>query len=270
MIIKSHICGVAIAYEEKRFSLQPTRTPAKYRTQGSLFGQQKRKIADACEYMRLTAKNKPLIFVATSPGFLENADQPRFISKFTDNLRKSYGCVNYVWVREYTGHGFPHFHFVADMPKVDVLQLSMYWSGLFGSEAKNSIRLGTAPGKNGRRSYYMTSKRMVWYLTKYIGKAIGGEEKARKSKIRAFGISNELQKGSEPVLYNEVVQELLSGRHQRVWENVYEDSEGYERNSRFSPEAYNWRRCGDHSVWIGIHKSNSKKTVNTEDSQKTE
>ncbi len=205
MILKSHISGVAIVYEDnlskskepKHNFFAPTQQVTG-RVQGSLYSQQKRKIADACEYMRLNAVHKPLIFTATSPGFTDLANERKLISKLTHNLRNGgYNCENYVWVREFTKAGYPHFHFVADLPDIDPIGLSRYWSSLFNSTASNSIRLGTASRCNRCRTplhkgqpcyrpkckgkgivkYYLDNKQMAWYMSKYIGKSIGGLEK---------------------------------------------------------------------------------------------
>jgi len=153
--------------------------------------------------MRLNATHKPIIFVATSPGFTNHANENKIISQFTHNIRNGYACANYVWVREFTKAGFPHFHFVADMPDFDCVSLSRYWSALFGSEAANSIRLGTKP-KNGKRQYYLKGKRMSWYLTKYLGKSIGKPETTAlnfKKQFRTFAVSQELAKLSAPKIY---------------------------------------------------------------------
>ena len=85
------------------------------RPNGSLHSRQKRSIADACEWLRMTQKRdrKALIFCLTSPGFTSIANTPKFISKFVDNMRTNYGMGDYVWVREMTKAGYPHFHFVA-------------------------------------------------------------------------------------------------------------------------------------------------------------
>jgi hypothetical protein len=214
MILKRHLCGIAVAFDRhenvvknpEQAELNKLRRSLENgekvnRPQGSLHSWQKRKIADACEYMRIKPVHKPIIFVLTSPGFTDLASERALIKQFTHNLRNGYGCKNYVWVREYTGAGYPHFHFVADMPRFDVLKLSVFWSGLFGSTAKNSIRLGSRPDKSGKRVYYLTGKRHAWYLTKYLAKAIGKEERGAldgKRSFRKFAVSQELAKLSVP------------------------------------------------------------------------
>lgn len=202
MIIKSHLCGIAVAFDRFEDTSEPdnegSQTGNPYieslgngRYQGSLYSQQKRKIADACEYMRLNAVHKPIIFVATSPGFTDLATEGKLIQKLTHNLKNGYACQNYTWVREFTERGYPHYHFVADLPDFDVKRLSLYWSGLFNSTAANSIRLGSAPfcfkckrklkqkgdtcqcGGKAIVDYYLKKKSHAFYLSKYIGKSIG-------------------------------------------------------------------------------------------------
>lgn len=268
MIIKSHLCGIAVAFDRYEGIQDPEQAELNKlrrslengtkanRPQGSLYSWQKRKIADACEYMRVQPVHKPIIFVATSPGFTDLASERSLIKSFTHNLRNGYECKNYVWVREFTEQGYPHFHFVADMPDCDMRALSLYWSGLFGSTARNSIRFGTAPkcsrcgtklkqknqpcyktGCNGfgRVEYYLTKKKMAWYMTKYLTKAIGSSERRAlkgKRSFRTFAVSQELTRLSAPVEFKSKMvvtsqREVMraDGKYypfyedERVWQN---------------------------------------------------
>jgi hypothetical protein len=203
------------------------------RPNGSLFSRQKRKIADACEWLRLhqTKDTKALIFCLTSPGYTSLANTPKFISRFIDNMRTNYGMGDYVWVREMTKAGYPHFHFVAhwhpykyflDKTEIDVLgrevakvpiitNLSRYWSRQFGSDSPNSIRLGSYLKKK-RVGFYLTNEKHAWYLTKYLGKSIGegsmdylaeaGFPQVKyKKTVRSFGMSEQVGLLSEPDLF---------------------------------------------------------------------
>lgn len=248
MILKSHLCGVAVAYdnwerepegEAKQAALIMNESLKNGRPQGSLYSQQKYKIANACEWMRLNATYKPIIFVATSPGYTDHASERQLISKLTHNLRNGYSCKNYVWVREFTGNGYPHFHFVADMPDFDVIALSVYWSRLFGSEARNSIRLGTRPNKFGKRTYYLTRKQMAWYMSKYIGKSIGSSERGSIDSVRSFrtfAVSNELAKASQP--------QMFIGKYERIKTELREipTVTGLQK-IEFGTDARVWRNC---------------------------
>lgn len=202
MKTKLHLSGVAIAFDPhvnkvKKYPGLAQFEPAPGREQGSLYSQQKRAIADACAHLMQTTREKPgrcaLILTLTSPGFTSKADEPRFISKFFDNARKTHDCGQYVWVREYTKAGYPHFHLVADWWTRDhwftcdlrncshnsrrcarpIVAISRHWSALFGSHSLHSVWLGGY--WYGRRIYHLRSERQCRYLTKYMGKDFGAD-----------------------------------------------------------------------------------------------
>lgn len=258
------------------------------RPQGSLYSWQKRKIADACEYMRVKPTHKPIIFVATSPGFTNLASERTLIKNLTHNLRNGYECKNYVWVREYTKNGFPHFHFVADMPDFDVTRLSKYWSGLFGSDATNSIRLGTAPRcdvcgaklkrKNqscykpecqgaGKVEYYLKGKRMAWYMTKYLAKSIGKKELAPlepRRSFRTFAVSKELTQLSLPTEFKSKMVRSETGKKILVangtYQDFYEDKRVWQNcTSAMTDEEvfakWNWKYTGFANTHKGFPKN---------------
>lgn len=286
MIIKSHLCGIAVAFDRLDTSEPDSeggQTGNPYieslgngRYQGSLYSQQKRKIADACEYMRLNAVHKPIIFVATSPGFTDLATEGKLIQKLTHNLKNGYSCKNYVWVREFTQAGFPHFHFVADMPNFDIHSLTSYWSGLFGSDARNSIRLGTAPNAKGKREFYLKRKQMCFYLTKYLGKSIGSCERGAlkgKRSFRTFAVSQHLGKLSQPIEFRghmartgKIFQAFtMTGNvniheEQRVWQFIKgKDENGKEvLGDRVltdkDAKGWNWRYTGFANTFKGYPK----------------
>lgn len=178
-----------------------------------------------------------MIFCLTSPGHISMAQTPRFISRFIDNMKTNYNMENYVWVRELTKRGYPHFHFIAHWNKPQwffdcsacgammkdkectecycttsrINKLSLYWSSLFGENSVNSIRLGSYHPKTKKRSYYVTHRKQCSYLGKYIGKNIGEsldylaeagfpQTKYRKT-VRTFGMSSDVAMFSEPQLF---------------------------------------------------------------------
>lgn len=148
--------------------------------------------------MRRNAKHKPLIFVATIPIECNHLLHNENLKKFCEVLRRRRGVENYVWVREYTLAGRPHYHFVADAPRLDAVALSEYWSGLFNATAVNSIRLGTAPPS---RKMFVDSPGMARYLTKYMGKGLSDEERDSGRRVRTFGMSEEVAAKSAPITY---------------------------------------------------------------------
>lgn len=252
-IAKQHLSGVVVVYPEqkKKKSLEPS--TKEYRVQGSLYSQQKRAIADAVEYMRLYSKYKARIFVLTTPGFLEISKEVSVLSKFINNMRNNYSMGHYVWVRELTQNGYPHYHFVADVPQFDVLRLSALWSSYFGSQAVNSIRLGTKPNSKGKRHYWIISGKMANYLGKYIGKGLSSAEKG--VRVRRFAISMELSKLSQPIKYRQEVHRTAIGTHFLQFELIEDPPDWIEMKGFFCKKRYKWRSVGDHSVYFGTEKN---------------
>lgn len=203
------------------------------RPQGSLYGYQRRQVADATMWLKDNARHA-LIFCLTSPGYTSVANTTNVLSKFLTNCRNRYGLGHYVWVREMTTAGYPHFHFIADWHsvkywfkrensngKTQIEKLSEYWaklcrenddSGNITATGSNSIRLGSYDPRTKKRSFYVRSERQCWYLAKYIGKTIGEEstdylaeagfpQVRYKKTVRTFGISKELAKLSQPTTF---------------------------------------------------------------------
>ena len=99
-------------------------------------------------------------------------------------MRKNYEMKEYVWTREYTKAGVPHFHCVADWyqpsrffacdisTRLDLVKtLSLTWSSYFQSDSVNSIWLGGY--WYGKRIYYLRTQAQSRYLIKYLGKTFG-------------------------------------------------------------------------------------------------
>lgn len=281
MIIKQHLCGYHVAYQE-RGHIKKNDAPVPGREQGSHYSQQKRRIADAVTFIQSQSRPtcRPLIFVATSPGYLDHANEPKFISRLVDNLKKGYSMDNYIWVREFTKKGFPHFHFIANIPlrpskphrirKVlvpfDPKKLSLTWSGYFGSTAINSIRLGSKPDKYGNRALYLSNdQRKAWYLAKYIGKSRGQEEIVSKSRIRAFSMDQKTSSSIDPVLFKSeyatrtVEVEVWCTKTKKMVKQTCEVSTGdryFKSDSGLILDArtIDWNRVEGHEVYTGFIK----------------
>lgn len=296
MFLKTHLCGVGIVYDQsKKEKDKEPLTKLESRPNGSLYSRQKRQIADACEWMRRhqTKDRKAVIFCLTSPGFTSLANQPKFISSFFDNMKANYGLTDYVWVREMTKKGYPHFHCVAmwhpfkwflderkdcehdgdDKSYRMISKLSRYWSSLFDSDANNSIRLGSYHPVTKKRQFYLTHERHAWYLTKYIGKSIGDgsidylceagfPQTKYKKAVRTFGMSEQLSENSQPLLFESdyhtterrSIQIFRSGTHTvETKERVFTNAYGMEITEHELKE-YDWRWTGHGETFIGLKK----------------
>jgi len=269
--IKVHLTGYATCYEsfggiKKRDPDKPKRED---RPQGSLFSQQKHAIADAIEWIRQNSQYKPRIFVATTPGYIDPPAEGRLISTFTNNLRMTYGALHYVWVRELTKAGYPHFHFVADIPQFDPVQLSLYWSKQFGVQAKNCIRLGSRPDQNGRRKFWIENSRMAWYLGKYVGKDLA-QVPGQKKGYRTFAISEVARKESEPVLYTSFIAKDFTGRanrrflldDERISDLIDKSGPSGKLNVPFeiNPRRFSWKWTGHGETYSGFIQKKPGKT----------
>jgi hypothetical protein len=267
--IKVHITGYASCYESIGSPPQRDPRPNDSRPQGSLYSQQKHAIADAIEWIRRNSKYKPRIFVATTPGFVD-LPEGKLIAKLTNNLRMSYGMQEYVWVRELTKKGYPHYHFVADMPEFQPNKLSIYWSSLFGvdpDQGKYSIRLGTRPDPvTGKRKYWITNSRMAWYMSKYIGKNLG--EPGTRKKYRTFGISETARQESQPMLYSSFISKDFSNRTNRAF--VLDDEQLSDLIDKAGPNAelpvqtivnpydFDWKWTGHGQTFSGFRRDSEK------------
>lgn len=268
MVVTEHLCGVAIAYNPGRTGKKTT-IPNPDNTdfgQGSNINFQKRKIADAVEYIRQTAKSRAMLFTVTSSHRWPARARGALLSMFIDNLKRNYGLNDYVWVKE-QGHKKPpyyasniHYHFVADIEYFDPVALSVYWSGLFGfhCRSKNSIRLGSKPDKDGKRIFYINSPSFAWYLSKYLGKGLAaGRPGLRQS--RSFGISERAGILSLPECYEAKVYfapstGLVMNAHGELV-NAPEVCTGVvmenEQGKRFNKNNFVWNKVKDHQVWMG-------------------
>jgi hypothetical protein len=166
-------------------------------------------------------------------------------------------------VREYDGNGSPHYHFVVDKDRVDPLALSVYWSGLHGQSAKNSIRLGSKPDKEGKRFYHLTNRKHSFYLSKYLGKSFEQPlELANTVKGRKFGMAKNVAIGSKPITYRAnfhftqpTGNKVLTTSGAYVDEPIRCLGTSYvsDTGQTFNKHLYKWKKSEKHNVFFG-HK----------------
>lgn len=304
MIVAEHLCGIAIAYPGgKKVSLKngnqgdddvpPPVIPAggvfSDRPQGSLINYQKRQIANAVHWIANFPFHKrdkfglgPMVFVCTtSPNWGCGIFEPK-ISKFVHTLRNGYGAKNFVWVREFTESGCPHYHFVIDIPAIkSPVGLSRYWSGLFGAVSVNAVRLGSKPDKRGKRTFRITkgkAARMAGYISEYLKKqmaggpeyeaavrlyrSMGGGGDLLKSSLtipgRKFAISNEAARFSAPVIYRPEYEYVTTGEMVMNAAGQMVERPAAARyqlvnqvGETFNKSNYTWKQVKDYPVYFG-------------------
>ena len=158
-----------------------------------------REIENALAFMLSYSFNRPLLMVLTIPpgGKVKNQ-----ISKFLRNYQTNFQLNYYVWVKELGGtHGRLHYHLCADMPFRDIRLINNYWSKLFGSKSKCSVRMHK--GKNrflhGASGWRYFSK----YITKDFDASLG----------RSWAISTKLRSNAKPVTISQADWPNDSGLH---------------------------------------------------------
>jgi len=297
-VVYEHLCGSAIVLEKRGKDglkngvpgldvhpagiLPPGGVLFSGRPQGSLINYQKRQIQNAIHWManfpyygRDRYGLGPLVFVCTtSPSWGPSIFAPK-ISQFVHNLKSGYGIKNFVWVREFTKVGLPHYHFIADAPSIrSPVGLSRYWSSLFGGSSPNCIRLGSKPDRNGKRTFRVNKSkaaRMARYVSKYLGKQFeAGEEKQAAQSLaesmgvtvkgRKFGISYEVARNARPVIYHQefsyepgplvltATGEMVPGP--TVAQIKIVDQAGNE----FNQNHYKWKQAKQYPVWFGTKR----------------
>ena len=136
--------------------------------------------------------------------------------------------------------------------------MSLYWSGLFGAEARNSVRLGTKKNKKtGRRDYVLRSKDMAFYMAKYLGKDF--DLYGPKIPGKKFGISQVAAAESLPnkfevkYYFQSQPGEVLSASGKMVARpDICVGQISLDDNGNvFDKNEYRWKQCKDHKVWIG-------------------
>lgn len=142
-----------------------------------LFVTKKYKIA----FLTLTYPEKPKKGERINPA----------LHRFITNLRKNYGLNGFIWTRENTKKGVPHFHILCDMPYQPIQKINNAWCEAIGMFSKNAVRL-----PKDHRGIIEDIEKTTKYVTKYITK----NEKERFSE-RCYGISQNAK--TEPIRLSE-------------------------------------------------------------------
>ena len=165
-----------------------------------------RKLASSAhDLVKSSPKNKSLFLTLTFPPFkiIPNEKQiNECFSKFIENLRRNYGCVGYVGVREYGEiTNRVHFHVICAMPYHSFVDINRAWCHsirTFCPFSKSALR-------TTKQSLYIKSPiKAVKYVCKYFSKSRGV-----KSETKLYFISNNLIR--KPIQRNIPVSLLLNG-----------------------------------------------------------
>lgn len=145
---------------------------------------------------RCAAANSGVFITVTSAGVPGNHEEK--IKRLIYHLKRKYGLIAYVWVRELTRSGLVHWHMAAVFKKrgmswvnymkakdksgvARIVQLSDWWAEMLGAHEKygNSIRLGWKY-RNGKPTRFTLDKDAAGYLVKYLIKSFKEEKRVRR------------------------------------------------------------------------------------------
>lgn len=150
-------------------------------------------------------KHKVLFITLTYPEIMfrysgiEGKSDNEALKKFINNLRTNYGLAGYVWVKELTKKGTPHYHMIIDIPYTPITKLNDMWAKVCGFKSKNCVR---SDPKNG-----LVVKRPQdagFYVAKYISKVKNGS-----FDKRTYAISNSWQIPTLTFTDDEQIREIL-------------------------------------------------------------
>ena len=163
-----------------------------------------RKMASAAHDLIKSTRYKTLFLTLTFPKFKKVPNEQetnQCFSRFTENLRKNYGCTGYVGVREYgkTTHRL-HFHIIMSIPYHSFVTLNAAWCHAIQDFCDFSpVALRTTK----RSLYIKTPIKAIRYFCKYFSKT-----KYTRSDTKLYFISNNLIKN--PIkIYNTDVRTIL-------------------------------------------------------------
>lgn len=122
------------------------------------------KIVSSSIHMRNVATDKMIFFTLTYQKDEFPTCPNKDVGKFLDNTKKNYGLNRYIWVKELTKIGTPHYHFIAEIPYVPYKKLNDAWCAARGYDSPNAFR-GSGVIKSVDQS--------AGYVSKYISKQRG-------------------------------------------------------------------------------------------------
>jgi len=135
-----------------------------------------RAVSSACVRMFDTKQNNITFWTFTTDGAYDYPAAVKLFSRCLENLKKTYGLVQYVWTGELQKNGNPHFHAILDIPYVDVRVINAYWNDLTCMDPESpSVRLPKK--KVGDKwvtdgSVVVDVQRLVKYVCKYMSKQV--------------------------------------------------------------------------------------------------
>lgn len=177
-----YLSGEIITTSKRSYRRVKPKASSKHRKGYHLSKSTQRKIISSAFMLYLLKQNNVIFPTLTLRGG-DYSPEKRYnpcINSFLSNLRKNYGLRNYIWVRENTKKGVPHWHFLMDIPYNDIRTINTAWCRAAGFDSKNAVRLPP-----NHSSVVRDIKGVCLYITKYMHKS-----KSVYYNERCYSISN--------------------------------------------------------------------------------
>ena len=111
------------------------------------------------------------------------------LNRFITNMKKNYGMESFLWTREDTKKGRPHFHILADMPYQPIQKINNAWCKSIDMYSGCAVRL-----PENSKAIINDIDVVCRYITKYITKRKDGTKKPQKEYFseRCYSISQDI------------------------------------------------------------------------------
>lgn len=175
---------ITICSNHRRNTENIVRNSSTQRTGYSIKKSTRRNLVSSAFFLFLKKQHNIVFLTLTFPYKVKKGEKINpALNRFLTNLRKNYGLKNYIWTREDTKKGNPHFHILADIPFVPITKINNAWSKAINNYSPNCVRL---PDKS--KSIVSDIERTCKYVSKYITK-----DQKYKFPERCYSISSEIK-----------------------------------------------------------------------------
>jgi hypothetical protein len=137
---------------------------------------QKRKIQCAGIRMWHKKKNSIKFITLTFSNSVDQSEANKCLSRYLDNLKKTYDLNTYIIIKEDHKSGVPHFHCIFDIPFQHFEILNFAWC----NACRRVMRFSVNALTTGERVIVEDIKQVAYYITKYIIKSQAGNNETRR------------------------------------------------------------------------------------------
>ena len=172
----------------------------------------RRNLLSSAFFLFVKKQHQIIFLTLTFPDRIPKGEKINpMLNRFITNMKKTYGLKRFLWTREDTKRGRPHFHILADMPYKSIQKINNAWCHAIGMQSKNAVRL-----PKDHKAVLSDIEKTVKYVTKYITK-----DENNYFKERCYSISHDIK--VKPIRLSEFDWEQICIDHQKDLKFRYYD-----------------------------------------------